>query len=356
MRRAEEWHRSSSALSPIGGVHLSTIKDVARQAGVSVATVSHVLNETRFVRDDTKQRVLQAVGELGYVSNPVAQTLRTGRSRTVGLVMSAVMNPYFNDVVTSIEQAAVASGYSLLLADHRDEHELEYRSVLNLCGRKVDGLLLQPSGRPERSLDFIRTQNVPTVFVDRFPPEYGVGPFDFVGTENVDATIAIVRHLLDHGHRRIGMVCGQAGSSTTTERIAGYTTALASAGITLDPDLIEPGESNEVLAERATYTLLDRPDPPTALFSANNRMTIGVMRGLHNRGIVPPEGMALGVFDDFPWADLFSPQLTCASQQTDAIGATSVALLLGRIADPGRPRQDIRFPGHFQRRSSCGHH
>ena len=356
MRGAGGWHRSPPALSPIGGTQLSTIKDVARSAGVSVATVSHVLNDTRFVRDDTKQRVLQAVADLGYVSNPVAQSLRTGRSRTIGLVMSAVMNPYFNDVVTSIEKAAVASGYSLLLADHRDEHELEYRSVLNLCGRKVDGLLLQPSGEPGRSLEFIRSQDVPTVFVDRFPPEHGVGTFDFVGTENVDATMAVVRHLLEHGHRRIGMVCGQAGSSTTTERVAGYEAALAGAGIALDPALVEPGESDEVKAEQATYTLLSRPDPPTALFSANNRMTIGVMRGLRNRGIVPPEGMALGVFDDFPWADLFSPQLTCASQQTDQIGATSVALLLARIADPGRPREDIRFPGHFQRRSSCGCH
>lgn len=333
---------------------LSTIKDVARQAAVSVATVSHVLNGTRFVRDDTKQRVVRAVSDLGYVSNPVAQSLRTGRSRTIGLVMSAVMNPYFNDVVTSIEKATVANGYSLLLADHRDEHELEYRSVLNLCGRKIDGLLLQPSGQPGRSLDFIRTQNVPAVFVDRFAPEHGVGPFDFVGTENFDATIAVVRHLLEHGHRRIGMVCGQAGSSTTTERIAGFEAALASVGVVLDPGLIESGESDEVKAERATYTLLSRADPPTALFSANNRMTIGVMRALRTRGIVPPEGMALGVFDDFPWADLFSPRLTCASQQTDRIGATSVGLLLGRIADPGRPREDIRFLSQFRPRNSCG--
>ena len=321
-----------------------------------MATVSHVLNETRFVRDETRQRVLQAVNDLGYVSNPVAQALRTGRSRTIGLVMSAVMNPYFNDVVTSIEKATVASGYSLLLADHRDEQELEHRSVLNLCGRKVDGLLLQPSGDPDRSLDFLRAQDVPTVLVDRFAPEHGVGSFDFVGTENVQATIAVVRHLLEHGHTRIGMVCGQAGSSTTTERIEGYEAALASAGVDLDPRLIEPGESDEVRAERATLALLERPDPPTALFSANNRMTIGVMRGLRNRGIVPPEGMALGVFDDFPWADLFSPQLTCVSQQTERIGATSVALLLQRIADPDRAHEEIRFPGQLEVRRSCGCH
>lgn len=323
---------------------------------MSVATVSHVLNGTRFVREHTTERVLEAVRELGYVSNPVAQSLRTGRSRTFGLVMSAVMNPYFNDVVTSIEKTTVAHGYSLLLADHRDEDDLEYRSVLNLCGRRIDGLLLQPSGNPGRSLDFIHTQNVPAVFVDRFAPELGLGPFDFVGTENVDATIAVVRHLAEHGHRRIGMVAGQAGSSTSTERIEGYQQALIGAGLPVDPDLIQSGESNEDSAERATRELLALRDPPTAVFSGNNRMTIGVMRALRKRGIVPPEGMALGVFDDFPWADLFSPRLTCASQQTDQIGARSVELLLARIAEPQRPQESIRYPSQFRRRNSCGCH
>jgi len=333
---------------------VTTIKDVARAASVSVATVSHVLNDTRFVRDPTKQRVLKAVAELGYVSNPAAQSLRTGRSQTVGLVMSAVMNPYFNDVVTSIEMATVASGYSLLIADHRDGDELEYRSVKNLFARKIDGLLLQPSGRPKRSLDFIRARHVPTVFVDRFASDHDVDRFDVVGAENVNATSTLVQHLLEHGHRRVGMVSGQAGSSTTTERIEGYQNALRSAGVAFDPRLIECGESDEADAERATHTLLDLQDPPTALFSGNNRMTIGVMRALRTRQITPPDGLALAVFDDFPWADLFTPRLTCVRQQTDQIGAMSVELLLLRIAVPGRPRQTLRFPTRFIRRNSCG--
>lgn len=319
-----------------------------------MATVSHVLNDTRFVRDDTKERVVQAVAELGYMSNPVAQSLRTGRSQTFGLIMSAVMNAYFSDVVTSIELATVASGYSLLIADHRDGHELEFRSVTNLCARKVDGLLLQPSGDPGRSLDYIQAQQVPAVFVDRFAPDRALDPFDFVGTENVEATRIAVQHLIEHGHRRVGMVSGQAGSSTTTERVEGYEAALRGAGIQLDPRLIECGESDELHAERATHSLLDQPDPPTALFSGNNRMTIGVMRALRSRGISPPHGLALAVFDDFPWADLFTPRLTCVRQQTDRIGAMSVELLLRRIAVPDSPRQTLRFPSQLQRRNSCG--
>lgn len=337
-----------------GGLALTTIKDVAREAGVSVATVSHVLNGTRRVRDHTTERVRQAVARLDYVSNPVAQSLRTGRSKTFGLVMSAVMNPYFNDVVTSIERTTVAHGYSLLLADHRDEADLELRAVTNLLGRKVDGLLLQPSGQPGRSLEVIAAQQVPTVFVDRFSPEEIAGPIDFVGTENFEATRAVVAHLLQHGHRRVGMVSGQLGSSTTTERIDGYESALRDAGIAPDPRLVERGDSTEEHAERATQLLLDRDDPPTALFSGNNRMTIGVMRALRTRGIVPPDGLALAVFDDFPWADLFTPRLTCASQQTDRIGSTSVDLLINRIAVPDGERQIIRFPSQFRRRNSCG--
>lgn len=335
---------------------MTTIKDVAREAGVSVATVSHVLNGTRHVRDHTTERVREAVARLGYVSNPVAQSLRTGRSKTFGLVMSAVMNPYFNDVVTSIERTTVAHGYSLLLADHRDEQELELRAVTILLGRKVDGLLLQPSGQPRRSLELIRVQHVPTVCVDRFSPEEVLGPFDFVGTENFEATRAVVGHLLEHGHRRVGMVSGQLGSSTSTERVDGYESALRDAGITPDPQLVERGDSNEETAEKATHLLLDRVDPPTALFSGNNRMTIGVMRALRARGIVPPAGLALAVFDDFPWADLFTPRLTCASQQTDQIGSTSVELLIERIAAPRGVPQSIRFPSRFRRRNSCGCH
>ena len=339
-----------------GEVRLSTIKDVARLAGVSVATVSHVLNGTRFVSVPTRERVEQAVATLGYVSNSAAASLRSGRTQTFGLVMSAVMNPYFNEVVTSIERSTVASGYSLLLADHRDEAELEYRSVLNLGTHKVDGLLLQPSADPSRAVEFLQERSVPTVFVDRFDTSGGADGYDFAGTENHDATVEVVRHLIEHGHRRVGMVSGQAGSSTTEERIAGYRAALDAAGLPHDPALIEPGHSDEKLAERATHRLLDLADPPTALFSGNNRMTIGIMQALRTRGIVPPEGIALGVFDDFPWADLFLPRLTCAAQRAEEIGAASVDLLLRRIAEPDRPAETVRFPTDFRRRNSCGCH
>jgi LacI family transcriptional regulator len=197
---------------------------------------------------------------------------------------------------------------------------------------------------------------VPTVFVDRFDTSGGADGYDFVGTENRDATVEVVRHLIEHGHRRVGMVSGQAGSSTTEERIAGYRAALDAAGLPHDPALIEPGHSDEKLAERATHRLLDLDDPPTALFSGNNRMTIGIMQALRTRGIVPPEGIALGVFDDFPWADLFLPRLTCAAQRAEEIGAASVDLLLRRIAEPERPAETVRFPTDFRRRNSCGCH
>lgn len=338
----------------MGDGDLSTIKDVAREAGVSVATVSHVLNGTRFVRDGTRERVQDAVAALGYIGNPAAASLRTGRTQTFGLIMSAVMNPYFNDVVTSIERTTVDNGYSLLLADHRDDEDLEFRSVQNLCTRKVDGLLLQPSGDSSRAIRFARDRQVPTVFVDRYDLGHGVEGHDFAGTENFDASATVVRHLLEHGHRRVGMVSGQVGSSTTEERLGGYRAALAAAGLPLDPALVEPGHSDEGGAERATHVLLDREDPPTALFSGNNRMTIGILQALRDRGIVPPHGMALGVFDDFPWSDLFTPRLTCVAQQTDSIGTASVALLLQRIADPDRSPETVRFATEFRRRNSCG--
>lgn len=316
--------------------------------------MSHVLNGTRFVRDATRERVERAVAALGYVGNPAAASLRTGRTQTFGLIMSAVMNPYFNDVVNSIERSTVDNGYRLLLADHRDDEELEYDSVRNLCTRNVDGLLLQPSGDSSRAIRYAGDRGVPTVFVDRFDLGHGVEDHDFVGTENFDATVEAVRHLIGHGHRRVGMISGQLGSSTTEERLAGYRAALHAAGLPEDPALIEPGHSDEARAAQATHILLDRDDPPTALFSGNNRMTIGILQALQARGIVPPDGIALAVFDDFPWADLFTPRLTCVAQQTDRIGEASVGLLLRRIADPDRPPETLRFATTLRVRNSCG--
>ena len=328
-----------------------TMADVARVAGVSISTVSHVLNETRKVRAETRHQVLEAIRDTGYTQNTIARALATASTTSIGLAISVFSNPYFGELVHGIEAEASDAGYTLLLGDTHDEVEQELRIVRALQARRVDGLILAPSADAvEETLALLATQNLPVVLIDRLPSP----DFDQVGTENEDATARLVTHLVQHGHERIGMLAGLAGLSTTTERVAGYRRGLAEHGIPFDPALLVDGGSKPDLAQAAAQTLLDIDRPPTALVVGNNSMTIGTMRALREARLRIPQDIALVAFDDFEWADLFSPRLTTIAQPCLEIGAEAVRLLLSRLADPSLPPRTVRLEPEFMRRESCG--
>ncbi len=194
------------------------------------------------------------------------------------------------------------------------------------------------------------------MFLDRLveAPSGDAAPFDQVSAENVEPTTRLVTHLAELGHRRIGLVAGLPGLSTTGERIAGYRHGLAAAGLPYEERLLAHGDSESAAAERATETLLSLAAPPTALITANNAMTIGALRALRERGLTVPGDLALCCFDDFAWADLFEPRLTAIAQPSKEIGAEAVRLLLDRLASPDRAARVVRLPCTFVHRSSCG--
>ncbi|MGW3265606.1 LacI family DNA-binding transcriptional regulator [Streptomyces sp. NPDC001056] len=342
---------------------MATMADVARSAGVSVATVSHVLNGTRPVSPGTRQAVLDAVDALGYTPNTLARSLVTARTRSIGLAVSAISNPYFTEILQGIEAAALEAGYGLLLADPHDDPLHERKVVQLLHERRVDGVIAAPSAQPGELVGYLGRHAVPTVFLDRMidppgagdtAPAEGVPRFDQVGAENAAPTARLVAHLAGLGHRRIGMVAGLPGLSTTRERVAGYRDGLAAAGLAHDERLLVSGNSESAGAERATAALLALPEPPTALVTANNAMTLGALRALHRHGLSVPGDIALCCFDDFPWADLFSPRLTAFAQPSRELGAQAVRLLLERLAEPDRPPRTVRLPCAFVHRTSCG--
>ncbi|MEU4036755.1 LacI family DNA-binding transcriptional regulator [Streptomyces collinus] len=335
---------------------MPTMADVARSAGVSVATVSHVLNGTRPVLPHTRQAVLDAVDALGYTPNTLARSLVTSRTRSIGLAVSAISNPYFTEILQGVEAAALEAGYSLLIADPHDDPVHERKVVQLLHERRVDGMIVTPSADPHALVDYLARHAVPTVFLDRVlqADEGAAGGPDQVCAENVEPMARLVGHLTALGHQRIGLVAGLPGLSTTTERITGYRQALASAGLPHDDDLVVSGNSESSGAERATAALLARPEPPTALVTANNAMTIGALRALRRQGLAVPDDIALCCFDDFAWADLFSPRLTAVAQPSRDIGAQAVQVLLDRLATPGRPARTVRLPCAFVHRTSCG--
>ena len=324
--------------------------DVAARAGVSVSTVSHVVNGTRKVSDETARAVRAAIESTGYTHDRLARSLATGRTLTIGLAMSALSNPYFAEAAHSIERAAAEAGYSLLLADTHDEPTGELRAIQDILGRRVDGVILAPSGDPLKALELLRRRRIPTVLIDRFV----AAEVDQIASENVGATTELVDHLIGLGHQRIGIVAGLEGLSTSEERLEGYQRALAGASLHFDPQLVVRGDSDDAPAEVAVERLLHLETPPTALVVSNNKMTIGVMRGLRRAGLSVPSDMALVAFDDFEWADLFHPRLTTVAQATKQMGREAVNMLLARIADPTLAARKVRLEPTFVHRESCG--
>ncbi|MEW2164074.1 LacI family DNA-binding transcriptional regulator [Streptomyces sp. NPDC007084] len=335
---------------------MATMVDVARRAGVSIATVSHVLNDTRPVSPGTRQAVLDAIDELGYTPNTLARSLVTARTRSIGLAVSAISNPYFTEILQGVEARALEDGYSLLIADPHDDPEHERKIAQLLHERRVDGMIIAPSAAPDALLSYLGKHSVPTVFLDRLvraPADSGFR-HDQVGAENTAPMTTLVTHLAERGHRRIGLVAGLPGLSTTAERITGYRHGLAHAGLPYDERLVVHGESRAETAEPATHRLLSLAARPTALVTANNAMTIGALRALRTRGLTVPDDLALCCFDDFSWADLFTPRLTAIAQPSREIGARAVGLLLERLAEPGRESRTVRLPAAFVHRTSCG--
>ena len=327
------------------------MEDVARRARVSTSTVSHVLNGTRKVSPQTVDAVQQAVRELGYIPNTLARSLARSRTNTIGVAISALSNHYFSETVHAIETECARHGIMMLFVDTRDDPAQELRVVKALHHRRIDGILLAPSSDPEHAaLAYLQANAIPTVLVDRMAVE----GFDQVGVENLNSTRELVTHLIRHGHRRIGMIAGHRGLSTTEERIEGYRLALAEAGLTCDEALLVNGESNSESARVAAAALLALPTPPTAIMAANNLMTIGAMHALRDAKIAVPEQMALVGFDDFDWADFFLPRLSVIAQPVQALGARAVQLLLQRIDNPDGTRQSERLDATLRIRNSCG--
>ena len=322
----------------------STIVDVARKAGVSVSTVSHVVNETRRVAPETKRLVEAAIANVGYQTNTLARSLKTATTKTVGLAISATANPYFNDIICAIVSECARLGLMVFLADTEDEPETELSVVTALHQRRVDGIILAPSPDPKRrAQNYIEAAGIPCVLVDRAPNDR----FDQVGLNNHGAMRLLVAHLASFGHQRIGLIAGHPHFTTTLERINGYILALASRTTT-------GGQSPADSATASAQALLALPRPPTALIAGNNMATIGAMRAIRALGLKVPRDISIVGIDDFEWADCFEPRLTLVAQPCEEIGRQAAALLSERIAAADGPRRTIRLDGTLIQRDSCG--
>jgi LacI family transcriptional regulator len=328
---------------------MTSIAEVARAAGVSVSTVSHVVNGTRYVSPDTAQLVNDAIAKIGYLPNTLARSLKLASSSSVGLAISALSNPYFSDIICAVEAECARLGLMVFLADTQDDPDKELAVIRALHQRRVDGIIFAPSAEPARALDYLLHRGPPCVLIDRMADPR----FDQIGVDNAIAMEALVAHVTAMGHRRIGFVAGQPGFATTVERIAGFHAALKSRGVTVPADFVVTGSATTASATAAAHHLLEQARPPSAIITGNNLATIGVMRAVRERELSVPRDVSLVGIDDFEWADLFEPRLTLVEQPCTELGRQAAALLVERIASPGGVRKMVRLAPKLQSRASC---
>lgn len=323
---------------------MTTMKDVARTAGVSIKTVSRVVNGEPGVSPDTTLAVRSAIDALGFRPNLSARTLRRGASDTVGVLVDALDDPFFAAVVQVVESRATASGLDVLVASSGGSATRATTQVNRLLGRHLAGLIAAPVGPPRGGL--VLPAGLPVVTIDREPP----GPtFDSVRIDDLSAGRAAVGHLLAHGHTRIAYLGESDRFSTTRDRLAAYHAELAAAGIDPDPDLVHDRCYALEDARAATHALLALPEPPTAIFAATPYVGRGVVVGLQEAG---RRDVALVVFGDFPLAAYLDPPVTVVDQHPRELAQRAWALLVERMERPGGAFQDIRLTGTLTPRGS----
>lgn len=328
-----------------------SIATVARRAGVSKATVSHVVNQTRFVSAATKSRVRAAIDELGYHPSGVARSLKTQRTTTIAVLVSDISNPFFTAVVRGIEDGLSENDHQMFLCNTDEDAGKEDHYLRAMLAKRVDGLLIAPVGRPEGFLGVIE-RHIPTLCIDRGTPDIEL---PVVGIDNEAAARDAVGHLIEHGHRRIAAIIGLPSVSTSRDRLAGYQRALRDAGIDPQDELVRQGSSKAEGGTAAARDLLARGPRPTAIFASNNLMTLGVLRALDELGLRCPEDVAVVGFDDHDWAPYFTPALTVVRQPTYELGRVAAALLLRAIGGERIDRVDL-MRADLVVRASCGAH
>ena len=327
-----------------------TLNEVARHAGVSRATASLVLRDSPLVAVETRARVAAAVAALGYVYNREAATLRSRRTKTVGLLVTEIQNPFFGEVALGVDAVADAADYVVFLASVGESVERQDRFLRRMREQKVDGMLICPAaGTPGDLVARLREWRMPCVQTQRF---VSAQEGDYAGPDYDLGIQQAAEHLIRLGHRRIAFVGGDLSHSASRARWSGFAAALRRHG--LAPDLVLKAPPTRRTGVEAVPALLARPDAPTAALCFNDLVAFGMMAGLRRRGLRPGRDFAIVGVDDIPEAELSEPALTTVATLPRQVGEEAARLLLRRIADPGGAQERIIMPARLIVRESCG--
>lgn len=321
-----------------------TMRDVARLAGVSVGSVSAVINEKGSASAKLRERVRAAMEALDYQPDHVARSLKVRRTHTVGMVVPDISNPFFTELMLGAEAAARAQRYSIILCNSSEDPALERQCLNALFSRRVDGVILAPADL-HHAQDRLTARRFPIVLVDRVPPHFkGLA----VIANNVDAAYDGTRHLIELGHERIAIITGRLDLSNGIDRLEGFRKAMQEAHLPIRNEYMQPGDFQLQSGYLRGLKLLGLDEPPTAIFCCNNKLTLGLMRALSERGVSCPEQVSVLGFDDFDWAASFRPRLTTIAQPTLEMGRRAMELLLRKIESPESLLPEERSPISLQ--------
>ncbi|MDV7143396.1 LacI family DNA-binding transcriptional regulator [Tropicimonas sp. TH_r6] len=305
-----------------------SIKHVAQAAGVSVSTVSHVINKTRFVAPDTRAAVEKAVKDLDYQPSYLARALKSKRTHTLGMLVTSSTNPFFAEIVSGVEEGCYRAGYSLILCNAGDQPGRQRAYLQTLMQKRIDALVVMTTNRdPEFQEDLARLNTLPRAVLDSEPMPNACA----IGDDSLLGGRLAGEALIQRGHDRIGCLTGPVNHPRSHDRLEGFEQAMSEAGLELDPDLIVTGDLSAHGGYEAMVELLDRAAPPSAVFAFNDLMAMGAYRAITERGLRIPEDISVIGYDDLEIASYLYPALTTIRQPGFGLGLEAAEILIGHL-------------------------
>lgn len=328
-----------------------TMKDIAKEANVSVATVSHVINGTKVISKNTYDRVMDVIKKYNYVPNSAAKNLRQKSTKTAGLIVSSLPDSFVTKMIYGVEERAREMGYNVLLVNTNENRSYEEETINLLHSKMVDGVILSPTSKDIEYLKKYTDKDFPIVMVNRY--DSNLSNIPRVTGDNFQLGYEATSHLINHGHKKIGFIYSVPNVSTTNDRLAGYKKALEDNGIEFDEQFLERGYATVEGGAKAVETLLKRDPEITAVFAQTDLMTIGVISKLKEQSIKIPEQVAIVGFGDFESATIIEPPVTNITLPAETIGRTAFDVLLSKINNPNYMTH-IQLPPTLVVHNSCG--
>ncbi|WNB92162.1 LacI family DNA-binding transcriptional regulator [Bacillus sp. NEB1478] len=327
------------------------IQAVAKLANVSIATVSRVINNQGGVRKKTEDRIQKAINELGYIRNAAARTMKKKETKTVGVIVPDIKNPFFPIVMAGIEQKAREKGYFTILSSTSESQVVEEEIVKNFIERGVDGVIITTANEDSDHLKVLENQRIPIVAVDRSIQNLNV---DTVLVDNEKGTYQAVQHLILQGHKKIAIICGPLNTTPAFKRLIGYKKALDDYGIPFNEQYVIHGDFQEQSGYEGTKELFSLDERPTAIFSSNNLMSIGSVKALQDLNWILGKEVSFIGFDDIDIATFMNPKLTVVARPMNTLGELAFQLLHERISFKGNvPKREYMLSPELKIRDSC---